>query len=99
MLAMKMREPAFLKGTQYEVEEPEPAPLPRPARPSTDAPADAEEGPPAARPRWDISPGVARALAVTEPARSRSFAAARSPARASAGDSLQALTRSGRAGA
>ncbi len=46
MLAMKMREPAFLKGTEYEVEEPNIMPGERgPAR-STDNGKPAEEGPP-----------------------------------------------------
>jgi len=44
-LAVKMRNPAFLEGTRYEIEEPEPAPFP-PGPSTGDAPPDVEEGPP-----------------------------------------------------
>lgn len=45
-LAIALHEPALLKGTRFEIEEPEPAPLPPGPVPSPDAPPDAQEGPP-----------------------------------------------------
>lgn len=45
-LAIQLHEPKLLKGTRFEIEEPEPVALPPGPRPSTDAPAEAEEGPP-----------------------------------------------------
>lgn len=45
-LAIQLHEPALLKGTRFEIEEPQPAPMPPGPAPSTDAPADTEEGPP-----------------------------------------------------
>jgi hypothetical protein len=49
-LAIQLHEPALLKGTRFEIEEPEPAALPPGPVPTTDAPQDAEEGPPAPGP-------------------------------------------------
>jgi hypothetical protein len=49
-LAIKLRDTRLLKGTKYEVEEPEPLDVPPGPQPSTDAPEDAEEGPPAPGP-------------------------------------------------
>lgn len=52
-LALKLRDVRLLKGTKYEIEEPDPADQPAQPpgpQPSTDAPADAEEGPPAPGP-------------------------------------------------
>ncbi len=51
-LAVKMRNPAFLKGTRFEVEDPTPQAPPQPGaappgpQPSTDPPADPQDGPP-----------------------------------------------------
>jgi hypothetical protein len=45
-LAIQLHEVRLLKGTRFEVEEPEPTPLPPGPPPSKDAPPDAEEGPP-----------------------------------------------------
>lgn len=45
-LAIRLHEPALLKGTRFEIEEPKPAPLPPGPAPSTDAPADPQESPP-----------------------------------------------------
>lgn len=45
-LAVKLRDPGFLKGTKYEIEQPAPAAMPPGPQPSTDAPPDAQEGPP-----------------------------------------------------
>lgn len=45
-LAIQLHEPRLLKGTRFEIEEPEPADLPPGPAPSRDAPQEAEEGPP-----------------------------------------------------
>lgn len=49
-LAIKLRETALLKGTRFEIEEPEPADMPPGPKPSEDAKPEAEEGPPAPGP-------------------------------------------------
>lgn len=52
-LALKLRDVRLLKGTKYEIEEPDPAEQPAQPpgpQPSTDAPQDPEEGPPAPGP-------------------------------------------------
>lgn len=52
-LALKLRDVRLLKGTKYEIEEPDPAEQPDAPpgpQPSTDSPQDAEEGPPAPGP-------------------------------------------------
>ena len=63
-LAIRMREPAFLKGTQYEIEEPEPGPMePGPqADPSRNG-NDPEEEPPAPGPAG-VSRRESRSLAL-----------------------------------
>jgi hypothetical protein len=45
-LAIKLRNPAFLKGTRFEVEEPEPLPATPGPDPSADEPRPVEDGPP-----------------------------------------------------
>lgn len=49
-LAVKLHDTSLLKGTKYEIEEPEPTELPPGPVPTTDSPAPAEEGPPAPGP-------------------------------------------------
>lgn len=49
-LALKLRDTSLLKGTRFEVEEPEPAAMPPGPQPSTDSPPEAEEGPPSPGP-------------------------------------------------
>lgn len=49
-LALKLRETKLLKGTKYEIEEPEPVAMPPGPQPNQDPQADAEEGPPAPGP-------------------------------------------------
>jgi hypothetical protein len=49
-LAVKLRDPGFLKGTKYELEEPEPAAMPPGPEANQDAKPPAEEGPPAPGP-------------------------------------------------
>jgi hypothetical protein len=49
-LAVKLRDTSFLEGTPFEVKKPEPQDMPPGPEPSTDAPGDAEEGPPAPGP-------------------------------------------------
>lgn len=49
-LAVKLRDTRLLKGTRFEVEEPEPLDMPPGPQPDTDAQPDAEEGPPAPGP-------------------------------------------------
>lgn len=45
-LALKLRNPAFLKGTKYEIDEPTPSAQPPGPQPSKDEPRPAEDGPP-----------------------------------------------------
>lgn len=80
-LAIKLREPALLKGTRFEIEEPEPADMPPGPQPSTDAKPDAEEGPkppgPAGTTRQESRNAIVRGAAELALMRCREVAGSR----------------------